>query len=575
MYLKKTPSPNGRIRLSIVDNYYDKTTKSSRQTTIESLGFLDELQKFYDDPIAYFSKRVEELNKQKKELQAPINFTFYNSDRLCVNDNFRKNFGYAALSKIYHELELHTFLINRQRHSKEQYDANTIMKLLVFSRLLCPSSKKSSFENRELFFEKTNYTLDDVYHCLSFLDRHKENLQIWMNDRIKRNYGRNPTLVYYDVTNYYFETDKQNDFLRKGVSKEHRPNPIVQMGLFIDDKGLPITYELFPGNLNDCLTYRPNFGRIKKQFALGRVISVADKGMTTGDNIWYTITSQNHDGYVFSISIRKASKSIKDYVLNEDGYVWLSKEYKRKSRKCPRTIYVSGINGTKLEKQVDEKQVVFWSEKYAKRARIERQAALAKAMDLVKNPGNYKRSTSYGAAKYVRKIDFDKETGEILTASSILSIDEDKIREDEALDGYYMLLTSEMDTPDDEIINIYRGLWRIEESFKVTKSELEARPVYVSTREHIEAHFLTCFVALTLVRILELKLAGKYSIARILESLSHAECSLLQQNYYIFDYYDETLKDIGNIFDIDFSKRIRKLDEIKKVIAKTKSKKTP
>ena len=391
-----------------------------------------------------------------------------------------------------------------------------------------------------------------------------------MNDRIKKNYGRDTSLIYYDVTNYYFETDEQNDFLHKGISKEHRPNPIIQMGLFMDNRGIPITYELFPGNTNDCLTYRPNFGRIKKQFDLGRVISVADKGMTTGDNIWYTINTPAHDGYVFSMSIRGAEKGIKDYILKEEGYEWFGTEYKRKSRKSPRTILVTSATGKKLKKQVDEKQVVFWSEKYAKRAKAERETALAKARDLAQNPGNYTRATSYGAAKYVKKIDYDKETGEILTASSILDIDEEKIREEEALDGYYMLLTSEMEASDDEIIDMYRGLWRIEESFKVTKSELEARPVYVWTKEHIEAHFLTCFVALTIARILENKLEQKYSVGRILDSLSKAECSLVQQNYYLFDYYDEVLKDIGLIMDIDFGKRIRTLGEIKKILAKTK-----
>lgn len=572
MYLKKTPNAQGRIRLSIVDNYYDKQKKCSRQKTIESIGFLDELEKIYEDPISHFQKRVELLNQQKKEKQAPINFTFYDSDRLCIGDNLRKNFGYAAFSKIYHELRLDSFFNNRQRYTKESYDANTIMKMLVYSRLLAPASKKASYDKRDWFFEKTDYSLDDVYRCLTFLNKHKETLQVWMNDNIKKQYGRDTSLIYYDVTNYYFETDEQTDLLRKGVSKEHKPNPIVQMGLFMDNNAIPITYELFAGNTNDCLTYRPNFGRIKKQFDLGRVISVADKGMTTGDNIWYTINTPTKDGYVFSMSIRGADKSIKEYVLDEKGYEWLGEEYKRKSRLCPRTIQVTSKNGKKIKKQVDEKQVVFWSQKYATRAKAEREAALAKARDLAKHPGNYTRATSYGAAKYVKKVEYDKETGEILTASSILDINEDLIREEEALDGYYMLLTSEMDTPDDKIIDMYRGLWRIEESFKITKSELEARPVYVWTNEHIEAHFLTCFVALTLSRILEMKLEHKYSAGRILESLSKANCSLIQQNYYMFDYFDEVLKDIGNLMNIDFAKRVRTLGDIKQTLAETKKK---
>jgi transposase len=572
MHLKKTPNAKGRIRLSIVDTYYDRQKKCSRQKTIESIGWLDELEKEYNDPIAHFQKRVEQLKKEKQEKKAPISFTFYDSDRLCVGDNLRRNFGYAAFSSIYHELKLDTFFINRQRHTKESYDANTIMKMLVYSRLLAPASKKASFDNREQFFEKTDYSLDDVYRCLTFLNKHKENLQIWLNDNIKERYGRDTSLIYYDVTNYYFETDEQTDLLRKGVSKEHRPNPIVQMGLFMDNNAIPITYELFPGNTNDCLTYRPNFGRIKKQFDFGRVISVADKGMTTGDNIWYTINTPAHDGYVFSMSIRRAEKALKDYVLNEDGYTWFGEEYKRKSRLYPRTIQITSASGKKIKKQVDEKQVVFWSQKYAARAKAERESALAKARDLTKNPGSYTRATSYGAAKYVKKVEYDKNTGEILTASSVLDINEELIREEEALDGYYMLLTSEMDTPDDKIIDMYRGLWRIEESFKITKSELEARPVYVWTNEHIEAHFLTCFVALTLSRILEMKLEHKYSSRRILDSLSKASCSLVQQNYYMFDYYDEVLKDIGNLMDIDFSKRIRTLGDIKQALANTKKK---
>lgn len=571
MHIRKTKTSNGRIYLAIVDSYYDKEKKMSRSKTVESLGYLDDLQKQYDDPVAHFQKYVDQLKAAKKEKRASIDLSFYDSDRLCTSDTaLRKNFGYAALSQIYHELEINKFLVNRQRHTKEQYDANTIMKMLVYSRLLFPASKKSSYEKREVFFEKTDYSLDDVYRCLSFFNKHKEKLQVWLNEKIKEKYGRDSSLIYYDVTNYYFESDEQDDFKHKGVSKEHRPNPIVQMGLFIDNQGIPITYELFSGNTNDCLTYRPNFGRIKKQFGLGRVISVADKGMTTGDNIWYTINTPSKDGYVFSMSVRGAEKNMKEYVLDEDGYQWLGSEYKRKSRRYPRTIHVTTASGKKMNKIVDEKQVVFWSEKYAKRAKAEREAAVAKASDLAKNPGSYTRATSYGAAKYVKKVDYDKKTGEILTASSILELDEEAIREEEKFDGYYVLLTSEMEESDDKIIDIYRGLWRIEESFKVTKSELEARPVYVWTREHIEAHFLTCFIALTIARILELKTERKYSIHRLLESLANSQCTFLQQNYYLFDYYDEVLKDIGVVTGIDFSKRIRTLGEIKKILASTK-----
>lgn len=493
---------------------------------------------------------------------------FKYSDTLDPSTNYTKNYGYSVLSSIYHELAIDRFLVNRQRHSKEQFDANTITKMLVFSRLLFPDSKKKSYEGRARLFEKDNYSLDDVYRCLSFLCKHKDALQLWMNDKIKELYGRDASLVYYDVTNYYFETDLQDDLRKKGISKEHRPNPIVQMGLLIDNNGIPITYDLFPGNTNDCMTYRPNLGRIKKQYGLGKTVVVADKGMTTGDNIWYTLSAS--DGYVFSMSVRGADRELKNYVLNEQGYEWLGTEYKRKSRLYPRIINVTSSTGRKMKKTVDEKQVVFYSEKYDRRAKADRAAALAKAQDLVAHPGKYTRATSYGAAAYIKNIDFDKESGEVLNSGKLLELDMKKIKEEEALDGYYVIVTSEMGESDDRIIEMYRGLWRIEESFRVTKSTLETRPVFVSTEDHIQAHFLTCFISLVIARILEMKIEHKFSITRMLESLKNAECSYAQQNYYLFNYCDEILLEIGKVFNIDFTKRIRSLGEIKKVLARTK-----
>jgi len=213
---------------------------------------------------------------------------------------------------------------------------------------------------------------------------------------------------------------------------------------------------------------------------------------------------------------------------------------------------------------VYEKQVVFYSEKYAKRGRAKREAALEKARVLVANPGNYTNATSYGAAKYIKKIKFDEDTSEVREASSILEIDMEKVTEEEALDGYYLIVSSEMEESDDRIIDMYRGLWRIEESFKVTKGELEARPVFVSTREHIEAHFLTCFIALMLSRILEMKTEHRYSIRILLDAMVQSNCTYLKENLYLFSYHDEVLELIGEKTGIEFNHRILSLKEIKK-----------
>lgn len=570
MHLKKVKNKKtGRTYLSIVHSYRDRDSKISRAKTIESLGYLDELEKQYDDPIAFFEAKIKQMNAQLTSDAFSVTLRFRSDDRIQKGTINRKNVGYAALSKIYHDLGIHTFLTNRQRHSKESYDANSIMKLLVFSRLLYPASKKKTFENKDTFFEKSDFSLDDVYRCLSFLNKHKEALQLWLHERIQQRYDRNTDLVYYDVTNYYFEIDEADDLRKKGVSKEHRPDPIVQMGLFMDTDGIPITYGLFPGNLLDKQTFIPMLSRVQRQFSLGRTIVVADKGMTTSDNIWYTLSAKN--GYVFSYSIRGADQKFKDYVLDQSGYVWKGDDFKIKSRPYPRDISVTSVRGKKLKKTVDEKQVIFYSDKYAAKAREERAAAVEKARALIGNPSRYNKATSVGAAKYVKNLTFDATTGEILEeARKHLQFDEDKLRQEEALDGYYAIITSEYKESDERIVEIYRGLWKIEESFKVTKSDLESRPVYLSTQEHIEAHFLTCFVSLVIARLLEQQLKGKYAITAILESLRKASCSHIQGNYYLFDYFDDILADIRQVFGVELDRKCMALGEIKKILGEVK-----
>jgi len=568
MYLRKMKQKNtGRTYLSIVEGYRDKETRKSKSRTIQSLGYLDELVEDYPDPIKHFEKIIEEMKLKKADEEVDVSVKYKSSEKLSVGTNNRKNFGYAAFSSIYHTLEIDKFLINRQRSTKIEANTNHMMKLLVNSRLLEPGSKKKAYDNRDQFFEKTNYSLDDVYRSLSFFNEKGNELQLWINDRIKENYGRDTSLVYYDVTNYYFESDKEDDFRRKGVSKEHRPNPIVQMGLFMDTNGIPITYDLYAGNTNDCLTYRPTFSRMKKEFNLGKVIVVADKGMNTGDNMNYTLSA--NDGFVFSQTARGANKELKNFIKNDEGFEWIGKDYKWKERLYPTEINVTMASGKKKKKTIDVKQVVFYSEKYAKKARHERAKAIDKAKKIMTSPSSYNRATTHGAAGYIKNLTFVKETGEIADANA-LTLNEQKIKDQEALDGYYVLVTSEYEKSASEIIEIYRGLWKIEESFKVTKSDLESRPVFVSTDEHIKAHFLTCFIALVIARILEYKLNGKYSITKIINSLKKCSCTNVDQNYYLFDYYDEILQDIGVAINIDFSTKIRTLQQIKKNISETK-----
>ncbi len=567
MYLQ-IGNNKGRKYLSIVQGYRDPVTKKVRHKTVKSLGYLDELAKHYPDPIAYFRGVVKEMNKKAALEREPVTIGLDPNEILTADQTNRKNIGYAALCKLYYELGLDIFFYNHSRSFKSEFNTNNIMKLLVFSRILAPSSKKKTYQEKERYFENTEFSLDDVYRCLTQVVTFKDGLQLHLHQKMKEKFGRSTELVYYDVTNYYFETDRQDELRKKGVSKEHRPDPIVQMGLLMDTQGIPISYDLFPGNINDCETLMPMLDQVKKAYQVGRTIVVADKGVNTADNIAFSLT--RGDGYVYSQTVRGANKELKDYVLDQSGYRKIGQGYQIKSRLYPREIAVSNAQGGRSKVRIDEKQVVFYSADYDAKAKADRQAALMKARELVNSPARYNKAISYGAAKYVKNLVFDPNTGEILTTRQKPFFDEEKLREEERFDGYYAIVTSEWKKDDQEIVEIYRGLWRIEEAFKVTKSDLAARPVYLSRNDHIEAHFLICFVALVIVRLLALRLGNQYAIPSIVESLNKASGSRLEENWYVFDHADEITKAINKMFGVDLSRKYLRLGEIKKILGTTK-----
>ena len=372
---------------------------------------------------------------------------------------------------------------------------------------------------------------------------------------------------------YYFEIDEEDEMKRRGVSKEHRKDPIVQMGLFMDTCGLPITYGLFSGNTLDKQTLIPMMGELVDKYNLGRVIVVGDRGMITGDNIAQILTDRN--GYVLSFSIRGADKEFKDYVLDEKDYQRRDddeKGFKIKSRQATRKIHVTNpLSQKKKDYYAEEKHVVFYSPAYAAKAKYDRARTLEKSRDLISHPEKYSISTGYGAAKYVKNVVFDKSTGEIIQEQGKkLTLDLKLIQEEEKYDGYYAIVTSEYNKSDREIINIYRGLWEIEENFGITKSELKTRPIFVKNIEHVKAHFLICFTALVIMKLMEYRIDRKYAVQTIIESLRRCECSLMDKNHYLFDYYDNVLKTIGDNLGIDFGLQTRTLQSIKKELGNTK-----
>jgi transposase len=576
MNLKVSRRKTGRTYLSIVKNYRDKKTGQSRTATVKSLGYLDELENQHANPIAHFkevARKMTEEEKEKKELTLKINL----DEELVPGADERKNFGYAAILKVYHALELHRFFNNKSRNEGFKFNTNSIMILLVVSRLLCPGSKSKAYQERGRYFERFNFSLTDLYRALSHYAAIATECRRYLHEQVEKKYGSNVKTIYYDVTNFYFEIDKADELRKYGRSKEHRHNPLVQMGLAMDADGVPLCYEIFPGNKLDKETFRSVIGEVRKNYNTGRIVVVADMGVITGDNIYYLTGGKNRNGYVFSFSVRGGSSDFKSYVLFENGYLNAqgrpaseNDEFKIKSRRIAREINVTMRSGKIDKKVVYEKQVVFWARKYAAKAKAERSELVKKALALIANPQQYSRATSYGAAKYVKNLEFDKRSGKPLEAKLKPCFDYEKFEQDELYDGYYAIVTSELELSDQKIIDTYRGLWEIEETFKITKGTLEARPVFLSREERIAAHFLTCFIALVIIRLLQKLTKRRYSAEKIVECLNRIACSNEQDNLYLFDYRSEISDAVGSALGIDFTRRRLQLAEVKNILAKAK-----
>lgn len=603
MYVKKS-GYKGKTYLSLVEGY--RINGKVRHKTIEKLGYLEDLKKLYDDPIAHFKEVAKQRNNEDiKE------YTIKNlNTKIIDNSSKSKNLGYVAIRKIYQELGLEDFFKEKNKNLKIKYNLNKIFSLLVYSRIMYPGSKKETFDKRDRFFEDFDgFELEDIYRSLDYFTQYKEDIESLLWNATKETYKRNTDNLYYDCTNYYFEinyndtdlVDEEGNIIEKnyrkrGPEKNHRPDPIIEMGLLMDSTNIPISYDLFPGNESEKLSLLPLTRKTKVNCKLGRTVIVADRGLNTSDNIYF-LAGNNHnsnlDGYIYGQSVRGADEEFKKWVLDQKDYVeevvkdengspetfrqmiFENNEFKgyekknvifkHKSRIYPKEINVTIDKNSKKKKKVrtDQKQMVYYSQKYADKQKRDRNLMIERAKDLIAHPQKYNRVTASGSAAYINNIKFDKSTGAVADGLN-LSLKMDKILEEEKYDGYYSIVTSELNMSDTELRSKYRGLSKIEETFKITKSELDGRPVFVWTKEHIESHFLTCFVALVITRLLEKNLKNKYSIHKIIESLKNYNSIPIEHDICFQNYTDEIITELGKIFNINFSRKYLTLAEIKK-----------
>ena len=525
MHIEKYKT-NGKYYLRLVENKRVVCHGESvnRKKLILSLGRYDQ----YDDGEPNYLERLRQSYRDGRPLipalndyvdQAPatvVTIPFEQGSAYCIASP--KRFAACLLDAVFSALGLDQLFASIKHSSRIEYDLQGITRLLTYGRMLEPTSKIATMRQNDSYYVPLVKSDNDfnVYDVLDVVYANRQQIIRRMNTCIARGIGRNTSTVFYDVTNFFFEVEEPDEdlldangnviergFRKMGVSKENRKQPIVQMGLFLDDNGIPISIEMFPGNTLDHLTLRAAMKNTVDTLGLGRFILIADRGMYSGTNMCHVLNQG--DGYIVSKSLKKSTKADRAWVLDPDGYTVVSPDFRYKSRIVTRTV--TAEDGSK--RKIQEKVVVYWSHAFYARERHENESFLTFIEKLKANPNGFRVSAAQSKClrKFMRPEAVHKETGEIIDSRKLLSmIDEDKLTEFNELMGYYQIVTSELDMPDREVIEKYHGLTRIEDQFREMKGTLETRPIWVSTPEHIQAHLMICFMALTMMRVMQHKI---------------------------------------------------------------------
>ena len=583
--------------LRISEAIYIPELKKQRKKTLKNIGPLSK----YDDGKPDFLKRFRQKWKNGElefggltySTKTPTRNVFeFDNDQNYIE---LKNIGYFFLNDIFDKLGISDVLNKIKSDSKIEYDLNGLTKLLVFGRILEPASKKKTFENKDkyLFPVTTCDDLNDVYKALDVLDKNSKKIQNRMNTKIKKSsIGRVTNLTYYDVTNYYFETMYGDDdvyeldenheivkdekgnpiivkkgFRKNGVSKENKKEPIVQMGLFIDNNGIPVSHKLFPGNTQDKTTFKNVLENDVDEMDLGRIVVVADNGMNTQENK-YLITEKNN-GYIVSKSVKKSWTKIGPWALEDKDYSEIRNSFgevvfKSKSRINEIELTYKNPDGTKSKKKIKEKEIIYWSKKHYEKE-LHQNKKFIEYLESCKEHPDKLKDKQRKSQEFIKTVDVDPETGEIIHPEKVIVFLDKKLEKYKETMGFYSIVTSEIEEDDKEIINRYHGLSRIEDSFRIIKSDLEGRPIYVWLEEHIKAHFLICFIALTIIRIIQYKIL-KYenkptlnvdgweqgiTAEKLKEELNNFEADPFDVNSYKFRKPTENILKLLNTYNLE------------------------
>ena len=517
MRLKVSKSKNA-ASLYVIKSTYINGVHSSK--IVEKLGTYDELKIKLggQDPYQWAEEYIAELNKQEKENKRKI-MVPYSPNKLIPKDEQRSfNGGYLFLQKIYYQLKLNNICKQISEKHKFSFDLNDILSRLIYARILFPASKLATHKLSRHFLEQPVFDVQHIYRALEVIAKESDFIQSEVYNNSRSIQKRNAGILFYDCTNYFFEIEQESGLKQYGYSKEHRPNPIVQMGLFIDSDGIPLAFDIHAGNTNEQVTLRPLEQKILKDFELSRIVVCTDAGLASNDNRKFN--DKEDRAFITTQSVKKLKKHLREWALSPDGWRLPGKK---------KTYDITNLDETEgndniyykqrwiNEDGLEQKLIVTYSIKYRDYQRKIRNSQIERAKKLIStNPTKLKKANQNDYKRFVKKMSVTKD-GEV-AGKDIYSLDTTVIAGEEVFDGFYAVCTN-LEDDASAIISVNQRRWEIEECFRIMKSEFKARPVYLSRDDRIKAHFTTCFLALLIYRFLEKKLEDKFTCSEIIQGL--------------------------------------------------------
>ena len=537
MRLNKVKSKNA-ISYYIIRSVRRNGKNSSE--IVKKLGTEKSIRETYgiDDVDAWANEQLEKMNAEEAANDHMVLVPFNTASLIDPDARLSYNIGYLFLQQIYYKLGLPSICRSIKKDSSFEYDLDSILSRLIYGRLLFPSSKLSCYEQSKSLLEQPKFELHQVYRALSVLADNSDMIQAELYKRSKNMIKRSTGVLFYDCTNYFFEIEQESGLKQYGASKEHRPNPIVQMGLFMDKSGIPLAFVINPGNQNEQLSLTPLETRIMRDFELSKFVVCTDAGLSSDANRRFNNIGER--SFITTQSVKKLKAEYKKWALDPTG--WELEGSKKKydisaledTPENRKKIFYKQmfIEGYDEERDISFNQtlIVTYSLKYKIYQQTIRDGQIERAKKYLESPASADRRSQTDAKRFIKKTPFTND-GEI-ASKAMYEINEETIREESRYDGFYAVCTNLDDDPAD-IARINRDRWEIEESFRIMKSEFEARPVYLQRDDRIKAHFLTCFITLMIYRILEKQLGQKYTCEELIETLRDMNMRQVKDQGYI------------------------------------------